>query len=335
MLQKLLVYCKLLSLSCCYFYKNCLYIINKACFNDDNMYMKVLKNYFSFQKMFILLFSFAFVAEAYAQQKISARLTAEEKKMYEELIAGSPEQKQMAAMQCGLSRSGICVRQLVAYLESPDEKLRYQSVEALGKIANPIALPELLTMLEKTSEQDKQDQDIQKLQDDIAANALTSQELKPERQKVYQHIAFKAKLIFAIGALKNGESVAKIEPYIKDNSPIVRRATALALTNIATEPSLNALKGAHEGEKQDRVKAAILAGVLKLETSDSAVAKELFNLLFSNDWLARYDTAKYIEDLKLKEARTMLQKALIAEENEEVRIRLFYAYQMANNIAIE
>lgn len=299
------------------------------------MNMINLKNYFSFKKIFLILFSLVFVAGAFSQQRISARLSTEQKRMYEQLVAGSPEQKQMAAMQCGLSRSDICVRQLVIYLESPDEKLRYQAVESLGKIANPIVLPELLNALEQTSEQEKENQDIQNMQEDIAANALTAQEVKPERQKVYQHFATKAKLIFAIGAIKNDETVSKIEPYLKDNSPIVRRAAALALTRIANEPSLNALKGVYESEKHDRVKAAMLSGIIKLEYSNSKAAKELFGLLFSNDWLARYDTAKYIENLKLREARTILQKALIAEENEEVRVRLFYAYQMANNAAIE
>lgn len=304
--------------------------------NDDTMIMNAIKNYFSFEKLITIFFlSFLFFPQAANARKIHARLNAEEAKMYEFLIAGDPAEKQFAVMQCGLVKSNLCTRQLMLYLDDPDAKIRYESAQSLGRIANPTSLDRLTEKLEQISQEEKEDEDIQNLQKEIEQNSLTSQELKPDRKKTYNHFALKARIIWAIGEIKDPKSVEKIEPYLQDKSPRIRRSTAIALKEIQTPDALTALKNAYEAEKDDRVKVSLVAGIFLMNPSDSQKAQELFQLLSSSDWLARYDAANYIYQMRLREARDSLRGALLTEEHNEVRVRLFKAYQMAINPAVE
>lgn len=291
-----------------------------------------LNTFFPFSLLVLVTLSWVPSLQA---QRVNARLNSDQKRMLDFLSTGRPEERQMAMMQCGLSRSRFCTRTLIKYLNDVDPLFRFEAAQALGQIADPTSLQPLTEALEKVSQEGKDDQDIQGLQKEIEANTLYPNESDAKRKKAFQFVVYQSKLLWAIGQIGSLSSVEKIKPYLQNQSSSVRRAAVLALGNVKSEDAVSALKSAYGEEKNDRIKAALAYSVLKSDMGNSQLSKDLIALLFSPDWLARYDTAGYIESLHLREARDNLLKALRAEEWEEVRLRLFKAYQMSINQTIE
>ncbi len=139
----------------------------------------------------------------------------------------------------------------------------------------------------------------------------------------------KAVMIWAIGSTraKNAkEAVTAIEPMLGDQNPEIRRTAAFALGALRDPESVAKLKNQAESESEERVKVELYRAALSIELSDQDTQKNLIALLKSNDANTRLRVANTIHDLRVRAARDELKRAIILEENQTVRDAMNQAY---------
>ncbi|RME90002.1 MAG: HEAT repeat domain-containing protein [Candidatus Hydrogenedentota bacterium] len=218
-------------------------------------------------------------------------LKKERQQLIEDAESGNPEARLRAIKRCGWWRITYCYRVLVQNLNDVDPIIRRESAEALGLLRIPAARPYIKKALEKETVTD-----------------------------------VKARMILALGFSGQFEDAEVIQKYLKDPETTVRRHAALALGYVADNKTEKALEEALKTEKKEHLIPVILKSLLIISPENTKYQNMLIEKLFSDDIWTRFYAAEAIRDLKIKEARTALQKALSLEENKIVRRRLYDAF---------
>lgn len=243
----------------------------------------------------ILVFSFAELHALKGGRDWSGQnvpvLKKERKKLIEDAESGNPEARIRAIKRCGWWRITYCYRVLVANLADVSPTIRRESAEALGLLRIPEARPYIIKALQKE----------------------TVTEVK-------------ARMILALGFSGTFSDAEIIMKFLDDPETTVRRHAALALGYVGDNNTEKALLKALKTEKKEHLIPVILRSLLILQPDNTDYQKQLISKLFSDDIWTRFYAAEAINELKIKEARTALQKALSLEENEIVRRRLYKAY---------
>lgn len=218
------------------------------------------------------------------------QLTDYAQSLIETLRIGPLDERVRAIEICGINGYIPCYYTLVSLLKDVEPVIRKKSAISLGLLRNKDAM----IHIEKAMEAEK-DESVQ------------------------------ADFIRSLMFFKSVDSTKIAEKYIGSESEKIRFVAVKVLTIASDETLYDKISERIKVENSEHVKVMLLHAALKIKKT-SANITELVRFFTSTQRIVRLYAAKAAEDLKLKETLLPLKKALILEDDPEVREEFHHAY---------
>jgi len=218
------------------------------------------------------------------------RFTEIEQNLIETLKIAPMSERVKAIEICGINGYIPCYYTLISLLKDEEPIIRKKSTISLGLIRNLNAIP----YIEKAMEIEK-DESVQ------------------------------IDLIRSLVLFQNIESTKIAEKYLSNDSEKVRFASAKVLCSIVNESLYDKIMERMKSESSDSVKVMLLHAALKIKQTSGNIT-ELVRYFYSTNRIVRLYAAKAAADLKIKESLLSLRKAVILEDDMEVREEFHRAY---------
>ena len=218
------------------------------------------------------------------------KLTDHALMLIERTKLGPLDERAEAIEECGVSRYIPCYYTLISLLKDESPLIRRMSGLSLGLLRNPNAI----TYIDQ---------------------ALATE--KDESVKLY--------LLRSLGLFRTEKSLEMAEKFITDESEKVRFEAAKVLNHMPANAQYEKINTQIKNESSDLVKVMLISAALKVKKTSDYIT-ELVKYFYSTKRNVRLYAARTASDLQMKETLLPLRKAIILEDDFEIRDELIQAY---------
>ncbi len=139
------------------------------------------------------------------------------------------------------------------------------------------------------------------------------------RLESHNYMNLTRQLLISLGRIGSEECIDALKPFLRDEIPMVRYFTALAMGQTASPKALAEINARFTEEQDPYVKVGLSFGGLSIDNGQTVLHRELLQIIRTDDTYVRYHAAVALRDISMGESLQALRAARVIEAEPQIQ----------------